>query len=415
MAGVALGVTALIVSLSIMNGFERDLKKALIGASAHLTIAKFNFQDLSGINESNIKIEKIKHLITDAKVTPYTHHQGLIMGKDKPRGVMIRGIDIQAEIQNQQLFPFLYNTTYEGKLTESESKEVLGNAPLILKQLQRKLEKISNSKGEIRNVNVSGIILGTTLANQLSVFKGNFVTLISPEERISPTGPLPILKKFKVVGFIEGMSGFDEVITYIDIKDAQKIFRMKDKVSGLSIFIKDPDRADSHLEILQKSFPFPFYVSSWTQSNKNLFVVMKLEKLALSFILTFIILVAAFNIISSLTMMVIEKQKDISILKSIGATNRSIRRIFMIQGAIIGLIGTSIGEILGILVCIIIKNFDLIEIPANVYPGKGVPMHLIYWQLILIGVLSFSICFIATIIPSYKASNVHPVDGLRYE
>lgn len=413
--GVAIGVMALIVVLSVMNGFERDLKNALIGANSHLTLRQFSLGG-KGMKYDDQLIAKIKKSADVKNITPFTMHQGLLMGNDKPVGTLVKGINPEIESDSEATRSMIRASQYSGKRTPEEIDAELSKAKETLLKLKARMVVRPNNRGEVRNVKVAGIILGSHLARNLGVGLNDYVTLISPEERISPLGGLPRAKKFVVAGFFEsGIAGYDEVLSFIDLTEAQKIFRLKDHISAVSINLKNPDLVEEAQEKLEEQFPFPFMVRTWIQENKNLFAVIQLEKLGLGIILTLIILVAAFNIISSLIMLVMEKRKDVAILKSMGATNRSIRNIFILQGSVIGLLGTIIGEIGGLLLCYIIANFDIVDIPAGVYVGNRIPLYIEPWQITLIALISFVICFLVTIAPSYNASRIDPVEGLRYE
>lgn len=207
--------------------------------------------------------------------------------------------------------------------------------------------------------------------------------------------------------------GYDETLALVDINIAQKLFKMPNEISGLTIRVENESLPDQYKDKLQKVLKFPFVVSTWSDQNKNLFAIFRLEKLGLAVILTLIILVAAFNIISSLVMMVIEKTKDIAILKAMGASDSSISKIFIWQGAVIGLAGTVIGEALGLITCWVIHNFEIIDLPSGVYVGNRIPMHIEVWQVSLIAIVSLLICFTVTVLPSRKAAGLEPAEVLR--
>ena len=412
--GVALGVATLIIVLSVMNGFEQDLKGALEGANPHLII-----QSVVGTaSEENLKpfykLFNNNELVKG--VAPFTTSQALIMGLDKPQGSLIRGIDPELEPDITRMERYIRTTLYDENrqkdLTTEEQEREMANQ--ILTKLTPHLEMIIDKDNKAVKKKVSGIIIGSQLAKKLGVMIDDWVTVLSPEERITPMGNMPRAKKFKVVGFFEsGLMGYDEILSYIDYRVAQQVFRMKGEVSGLSVGLKNGSHADQVKESIEEQIDFPYLVTTWAQQNKNLFVVIQLEKLGLTVILTLIIIIAAFNIISSLVMLVIEKHRDIAILKSLGASNRSIRKIFIIQGSVIGLTGTVIGETLGLLLCWLISAFDVIDIPPGVYVGNRIPIHIEFWQISLIAVISFLICFLVTIMPSQKAARLDPVEGLR--
>ena len=218
------------------------------------------------------------------------------------------------------------------------------------------------------------------------------------------------------MGFFEsGLSAYDEIFTLIDLKEAQKTFRLENNVRGYAIYLSDLNDVKEAQEKLIKKLPFPYIISSWIDDNYNLFAVLKLEKLGLGVILFLITLVASFNIISSLVILVNEKGKDIAILKAMGMRNSSIRNIFIIQGFVVGFLGSFVGTALGLLVCWVLGNFSVIKIPQGVYVTDKIPVLVDGFQVGLILFLSLLACFLVTIFPSRKAAQLNPVDGLRYE
>ncbi|MGK0289273.1 MAG: lipoprotein-releasing system permease protein [bacterium] len=453
--GVALGVMALVVVLSVMNGFTHDLRKALMGANPHITVRSYTFGS-EGFKDYNKVAKEIKDHIKAKSVTPFTMNQSLVMGKGKPRGALIRGVDPEQEIIAKTLHPFIRLTRkskedlkkYEDTLAKEiqEKIQILGSSKTSvkldqkiqaeLKQLRKKDKKPSKEvveaiirelsptytvyttrRGKVRKGKLSGIILGRQLADALDVNRNDVIRMISSEERVSPMGRLPRVKLFRVIAFFEsGISGYDEVLAYTHIRQAQKIFRLGTRITGLAINVNDPQNAAAHKKKLRDILTFIYKINTWIDFNKNVFSLLKLETFALAIILALIILVASFNIIGSLIMLVIEKTKDIAILKSMGATNLSILKIFMIQGSLIGLIGTIVGLIGGLLICLIVKNYKIIDIPAGVYPGGDkIPMMIEPWQIVTVAIVSFLICFFVTILPSYKAAQIDPAQGVRYE
>lgn len=413
--GVSIGVMALIVVLSVMNGFETDLRGALIGANSSLTVYKIDQQG-RGMEDYPETMELIEKTIKVNGMAPFTMNQALLTAREKPKGTLVKGIDPLLEGKTSNFTQYLRTETYLQKQTDEEKHKSFNRAKTILANLSSRVIETVKQDGETRKIRVAGIIIGTQLAQSLGVMIGDLITMISPEERITPMGNLPRAKKFQVVGFFEsGLGGYDEVLSFIDIKEAQKIFKMKNRATGISIAVPEPEKVEESKKKLRKELNYPFIIKTWIEENRNLFAVIQLEKLGLAVILTLIILVAAFNIISSLIMLVIEKRKDIAILKSMGAQDRSILKIFVIQGSIIGLMGTIFGELGGILLCWIIKSYDIIDIPPGVYVGNRIPMRIDNTQLILIALISFFICFLVTIIPSRRASKMDPVQNLRYE
>ncbi len=412
-----MGVMTLIVVLSVMNGFERDLKRALQGANGHLIL-----QSYSGMpwgEEKEFYRPLREHPGIEA-YAPFATSQALLMGPGKPQGALIKGIDRKKEPLASQLIHFLRLESFlvrrdnrvQGQANENQ--QVL--AQKILQGLPPHEVASRDDQGKIRPQRLAGIILGSQLARNLDVDIGGFVTLVSPAERMTPFGPMPRAKKFVVVGLFEsGLMGYDEVLALVDLSVVQALEKSPGKIGGLTIRVKPGADPDEVQKDLQEAYPFPFHVTSWKEQNKNLFAMFRLEKIGLAVVLTLIILIAAFNIISSLVILVKEKRRDIAILKAMGATRQSIQTLFFYQGAVIGLTGTVIGEILGTSICWVLSHFEVIEVPAGVYVGNRIPVHMEFWQLSLIGVVSLVICFSVTLWPAKGAADLDPVETLRYE
>lgn len=416
--GVSLGVMTLIVVLSVMNGFEKDLKGALQGANGHLNLYHYSPEGML-YREDKAAFEPLKQHPGILAYSPFTTNQALMMGRTKPAGSMVRGIDIVNEPKAGKILYSIRTKLFEEEKrdnTQELKEENRTRALELLKTLKPHFAQIPQEDGSVKRQRVTGIFLGSQLAKNLGVSIGDFVTLVSPEERITPMGGIPRTKRFLVTAYYEsGIMGFDEVMSFIDIEVSQKIYRMNGNVTGVTIQLKDPREVDDVQAELEKDFLFPYYFVSWKEQNANLFAMFQLEKVGLALVLTLIILIAAFNIISSLIMLVTEKKKDIAILKAMGAKDRSILSIFVRQGAVIGLTGTVIGEILGLLICWIISSFDVVDLPPGVYVGNRIPVHVEAWQVSTIAVVSLIICFTVTLFPAKKAANLDPVEGLRNE
>ena len=399
--GVALGVVALIVSTSVMNGFRTNLRNAVTGSLPHITV--FAWDDEMD-NYSGLQKRLTEHPEVNG-VSPYIFKQALLTGRKKPKGALLRGIDPQQEANVTRIASYLRD-------------EVYGLTPSLKKQKQisaRLLQRLSHTEARTNGLK-DGIILGAKLARQLEANVGDSVKLVSSEQRLTPMGDVPRIKKLEVIGIFEsGISGYDEVLAFIDYRLLQKIYRMQNKITGLGVRISDPENAPDIADELA-GLSEDYIVGNWADENKSIFQVMKLEKIGLFLILTLIIVVAAFNIISSLIMLVLEKSREIAILKALGAKDSSIRRIFFFQGLVIGSMGTISGVLVGLAICWGIMTFDIIDIPAGVYPGGNRIPVLIDWTDVLITTTaSFLICVLVTLYPSTKASRLNPVDPLRYE
>jgi lipoprotein-releasing system permease protein len=261
-----------------------------------------------------------------------------------------------------------------------------------------------------------GIIIGKELAGSLGVFPGDVMSVLSPVGKIGPLGMLPKIKQFRVAGIFEvGMFEYDSNLVLTDIGAAQEFFDMKQDITGIQLKLDDIYKAAVVRERLQKQLQFPLYAKDWMQMNRNLFSALKLEKFAMFVILILIILVASFNIVSTLIMNVIEKKREIAILKAMGATDRGIMHIFMLQGFLIGIFGTIMGVTGGYLLCYILNTYEVIKLPADVYYLSHLPVKTKFTDFLTVSVSAVVISFLATLYPAWQAAKVDPVEPLRYE
>ncbi len=377
-AGVMVGVMALVVVIAVMSGAETDFRKRILGLEPHILVMNYSgkFNNYSDAFSNIIKNEHIK------EASPILFAQAMIRTNHSFSGVMVRGID-----------------------PELGFSLVKGYGPEELKKSLKRSETAPN---------IPKIILGKELANSVGVIKSDKIILMSPKGFMSPMGQLPSMKQFIVAGTFEsGMYEYDSALAYVHIGEAQKLIGAKDKISAIGIWIDDVFNANSVKEDLKQILGYPYYLRDWMEINKSLFSALKLEKTAMFIILTLIILVAAFNIASALIMMVMEKTKDIAVLKAMGATNKIILKIFIFKGMIIGMIGTFLGTISGILLCLVLKRYDFIKLP-DAYPFSTLPIQLEYIDVFIIAISALLICFLSTLYPSYKASKLNPVEALRY-
>jgi len=382
-AGVTVGVMALIVVIAVMTGFEADLKSRILGGQSHVIVLRHGgeFTDYHQVMQA---VEKIDGVVAS---TPFIYTQGMLRSKHGLSGVVIRGID----------------------------PETAGQVIATLKKMS--LPSVSDVNRNSENqAAVPGIVLGKELARNLGVTKGNIIYLISPTGMLSPIGHVPAMKQFKVSGFFEsGMYDFDNSFAFIHLKDAQKILRMGDAVSGIEVRVKDVYNAHEIAGAIIDEIQFPYYARDWIQRNNNLFRALKMERFVMFVILTLIILVAAFNIASTLIMMVMGKTRDIAILKAMGATEKSIRKIFVFNGMVIGMIGTGLGVILGLLLCIGLKHYDIYELTGDIYYfTTTLPVKLEFTDVVSIIAAALLICFFATLYPARQAAKLRPVEAIRY-
>ncbi|GKT10555.1 lipoprotein-releasing ABC transporter permease subunit [Desulforhabdus sp. TSK] len=386
-AGVAVGVTALIVVLAVMNGFQEDLRTRILGVTSHVVVGSFKGA-ITDYRAVNAQIEKEPGVVA---ATPFVYTQVMISSGKNVAGAILRGIDPQ--------------TAY--KVINIQDNMIRGSLGDL-----RAPSAGSDETGAVQ----PGIILGNELANNLGVRHGDWVTIISPAGRLTPMGQVPKSKLFQVVGIIQaGMYEYDNTLAYIHLETAQQFLGIGDVVTGIEVKVKDIYNAREIADGLRSRLKDSFWVRDWMQMNQNLFSALKLEKAVMFIILTLIILVAAFNIVSSLIMLVMEKTRDIAILKAMGATTASIRKIFVLEGLLIGVSGTILGLLGGFGLCTILKKYQFIELPRDVYYFSTLPVKLEGTDVALIALSAIAISLTATLYPSRQAAKLDPSEALRYE
>jgi lipoprotein-releasing system permease protein len=385
--GVAVGVMALVVVIAVMTGAESDFRSRILGIESHVMVMRHggSFSNYEMIQEVVKKTDGVK------AVSPFVYTQVMLRSSSGFSGALLRGVDPEASVQ----------------LVQNYSNEEL------LKRLPPRDAVTPDESQTSANV-VPGIILGWELARTLEVGEGDIIYIVSPKGMISPIGHIPSMNRFRVTGdFKSGLYEYDGSFSYVHIQDAQKILGMGDSVTGIGVWLHDIYKADTVKEKISDELGFPYWGKDWMQMNQSLFSALKLEKAAMFIILILIVLVAAFNIASTLIMLVMEKTRDIAILKAMGATDKSIRKIFVLQGIIIGFIGTSIGLILGLILCKLLKRYQFVKLP-DIYPFTTLPIQLETFDVVVIGVSAMLICYLATLYPAYQASKLDPVEAIRY-
>ena len=384
-AGVTVGVMALIVVIAVMTGAESDFRSRILGVEPHIVLMRHGeaFTDYRRVTGQLADMDGIE------SVSPFVYQQVMLRSAAGVSGAVIRGI-----------------------VPDSASR---GIGEMKLTTLKKRVPDRSAPFVGTGAVTPPGIVLGKELARQLGLVKGDTLYVISPRGMISPIGHVPAMKRFEVVDIFEsGFYEYDQSLAYVHIEDAQKLLRLGDAVTGIGIRINDIYQAGRISEKIDARLHFPYWSRDWMQMNRNLFSALKLEKKAMFIILTLIVLVAAFNIASSLIMMVMQKTKDIAILKAMGATDRSIRKIFIVKGMVIGSIGTFLGMGLGFLLCALLKRYKFIELPGDVYYFTTLPVQLEYLDVLMIAAATLAICFLATLYPARQASRLNPVEAIRY-
>jgi lipoprotein-releasing system permease protein len=385
-AGVTVGVTALIVVLAVMNGFKEDLREKILGVTSHVVVSRFD-GNIPKYQKLRAKVEVVSGV---AAATPFIYTQAMINSRQAISGAVLRGIE-----------------------PETASKVI--NLPKNMRSGSLEELAVEEKSGETRAT--PGIILGNELARNLGVSRGEPVTVISPLGRLTPLGRVPRSQTFRVAGiFDSGMYEYDSTIAYVSIWAAQRFLGIGDRVTGIEVRVDDIYQADQVARDIGKALGgYPYWSRDWMRMNKNLFSALKLEKIVMFIILTLIILVAAFNIIGTLIMVVIEKTRDIAILKSMGATRRSIMKIFMIEGAIIGLVGTLLGLLGGYTLCKLLATYQFIELPPDVYYISTLPVRMDPLDVALIALAAIIISLVATVYPAWQASRLDPAEAIRYE
>ncbi|MBM3367071.1 MAG: lipoprotein-releasing ABC transporter permease subunit [Betaproteobacteria bacterium] len=385
MAGIALGVAALIVVLSVMNGFQKEVRARILGVASHVQISGpgGKLADWAGVAAASLKDARVE------AAAPFVNAQGLLSSGDAVRGTIVRGVLPEAEDRVADI----------GRQMRSGKLDAL-------------------KAGEF------GIVLGVDMARNLRALPGDKVVLIAPQGQVTPAGLIPRLKRFTVVGVFEvGMHEYDAGLALVHLEDAQRLYQMGDAVSGVRLKLRDLFEARAVAAGLRGSLGPDTFATDWTRSHANYFRAVEIEKRMMSIILTLIVAVAAFNIVSTLVMLVTDKQSDIAILRTLGASPASIVQIFMVQGTLIGLIGMVAGVVGGVLlgwkvdvVVPFIENLLGFKFLAkDVYYISDLPSDVQLRDVTTVALVSFGLSFLATLYPSWRASRINPAEALRYE
>lgn len=379
-AGITVGVIALMVVLAVYSGFTDGLRDQILGVNSHIIIQNYG-GPIRNYNEVREQVLTVKD-VTGA--TPYLYSQTLVSSSAGGSGVVLRGIDpVTAE-------------------------NVVGLSKQMISGSIHDLDTNENER-------VPAIILGKVLASELRVVPGDRVRLISPSGPLTPMGVIPKIKTCLVSGLFEtGMYEYDATLAYMSIRDVQGFLEESDIAHGIEVTVRYErlNQADEIGQAIAERLGPGFLAKDWMSMNRNLFAAFKLEKIGMFICLTLIILVAALNIISALIMVVMEKGRDIAILKSMGATSASIMKIFFLQGLVIGVTGTTLGVFGGLGLCELLSRYQFIELPSNVYPMTTLPIKVLPMDVTIIAVASILITLTATLYPSWKASKVEPAEVL---
>jgi lipoprotein-releasing system permease protein len=373
-----LGVATLIIVINVMIGFEENLKNKILGVNAHIIVNRIDRAPIRGWEETYKKITDIKGV---KGVSPFIINQVLITSKDSASGAVVRGVDPELEINVNNIKKFIT----DGRLFKKNSKNF-------------------------------EIILGKELALQLGVFVGDEITMVSPMGTKGPFGFIPLMKHFKVVGLFDcGIYDYNATFTFINLKVAQDFFNTGNIITAFSVKAKSFKEAKKLAEIIERTLSVPYVARDWLSMNKSLFSALKLEKIAMFLILTLIVIVASFNIVSLITITVKDKQKDIAILRTVGASESLIRKIFIRQGLLIGLIGTIIGNVLALIISFVLERYKIITLPEEIYYMDRIPIKISPEIFVIVSIAAILITFLSTLYPSRKASRLNPAEALRNE
>jgi lipoprotein-releasing system permease protein len=384
--GVMVGVAALIVVLGVMVGAQEDIKEKILGANSHLTVLSYHDR-IDNYKDAVKKIEQVPEVVA---ASPYLESQVMLFFNSRVGGAVVRGVDPDSAV----------------KVTTIGAKMISGNFNYL---------KTGAFLGE--GEDLPGIAVGRDLAMTIGAGYGDVVSVVSPTGSLGPMGLAPSSRKFRVVavfsfGFYEVDSGF----VFISLPEAQKFMHLGEQADGIEVKLKDLYLADKKGKEIEKALGgFPYWARTWTEAHGPLFAALKVEQMAFSIILALIVMVAGLNIISTLVMMVMEKYRDIAILKSMGATDREVMKIFMYQGLVIGVIGTLLGAALGSFLCWLQIKYQIISLDPTVYQFAVMPMVLRWQYVLAVSGFAILISFLSTLYPARQAAKMNPAESLRYE
>jgi lipoprotein-releasing system permease protein len=386
--GVMIGVMTLNVVMGVMTGFEETLRDRLLGINAHVALVKSGgeLRDYEKLLDQVVKEEGV------VAATPTIYGQVMLTSGPRVTGVVVRGVD-----------PDRVN-----KVVDIQRYMKEGSVAGLKAQHPLQIEN--------RTVLLAGIVLGERLASQLGVFVGSPVQAVSPLGSPTAIGVIPKVRRFVVIGILKtGMSEIDSTLVFMGLADAQRFFEMGDGVTNIEIRVKDVNQAREIANQIQRRLGFPYFTEDWSRLWPNLFSALQLEKTVYFLVLLLMVLIGAFNIISTLVMVVMEKRKDIAILRSMGATRESVRNIFLFKGSVIGIVGTALGVFLGYGICILIDRYEFIKLPEGAFLISTVPVRIYLSNFVLVAAASLIVCLLASLYPARQASKLDPVEIIRYE
>lgn len=387
--GIAIGVMTLDIVLGVMTGFEEDLRDRIVGFNPHVLV----MHQFGPIEERGPLLETIRGVEGVKSASPFVYGNLMLSHGEHVAGVFVRGVDPDSA----------GGADLAGRMVEGD-----------VAQLSRTFS-VPLGDGRGATARLPGVILGRKLAQDLGVKPGDAVSAAMP---VSPDSgsSVPRLRRLAVAGlFDSGMPEYDKVVAYLSLREAQNLFGLGDRISSVEVKVDDLYAAPQIADRIAETAGFPYRVRDWLQSNENLFAALKLQKTVYFIVLLLIVLVAAFTILATLIMVVTEKRSDIAILRSMGATRQSIRRIFVSKGLVIGVAGTVAGTVLGLLGCFLLANYRFVDLPVDVFYVSTVPIRIYPEYFVLVAGCAFVISLLATLYPAYQAARLAPVEVLRYE
>jgi lipoprotein-releasing system permease protein len=388
--GMIIGVMTLNIVLAVFTGFEEDLRDRILGFNPHLVVLTFN----GTILDYPTVVQRIADMPGVLAAAPFVYGQAMVSAQQNVTGAVVRGVPSSAE-----------------KVVELQRYLVEGQAADLSKR-----QRVPFGPGQEGSLELPSLIVGRELAHQLGVHLGDTVNVISPVSTPSAAGMAPRLTRFAIVGlFDSGMAEYDSSLVYMDMASAQHFFELGQNVTGIEVRLRDMFDAKPAGARIGQMLGFPFVVRDWMEVNRNLFAALRVGKTVYFIVLLLIVLVAAFNIVSTLIMVVMEKRKDIGVLKSMGATRASIGRIFVYKGMVIGLVGTLLGNLGAFLACLLLQRYHFIELPRDVYSIDTVQVRMYPEYFLAVTAASLAICWLSTLYPARQAARLAPVDVIRYE
>jgi len=394
--GVTIGVAALIATLGIMTGFKEDLQAKILGTNSHVLITTKTGENIKDYEAVTDKVATVPGVTA---ATPFVFKQVLLTTPTGSHGVVLRGIDIAREATVTEI-----------------ARNLKAGALEDLNRLAPANPDLAQTRGENPQppLPLPGIIIGRELSLRLGAFLSDRINVVSPVGPIRALGMIPKVRGFRVAGIFEsGMFEYDSSLAFVSIQQAQEFFNMGHVVTGIEVKVTDIFAADEIAHRIDQVLGFPYWARDWMKLNKNLFSALKLEKFMMFVLLVLVVLVAAFNIVSTLAMIVVEKHREIAILKAMGATGKAVMRVFMLNGLVIGLAGTAIGIPLGYAICWAIQTW--FTLPGDVYLLSRIPVNIKFFDVALVAVSAVAITFLATIYPCLEAARLEPAEALRYE